>query len=184
MGEFRLGPNGPRPLDLVDYNLRVQHLATLRLRNRIRNVGQERLFYTPHMQRMLVRHQIMRAQDIANRERRLEGSDQYYQQLVDDVAANGGNQWPPPGMEVPNNQAQFDEHGANYNLNDPPPDLEEEDPDFDPIEPSSEASTQGPANLPLAPLVIEVDSDEESVHSVINIASDTSVIDLSDDDED
>ena len=123
----------------------------------------------------------MRDQDIANRERRLEESDQYYQRLVDDVAENGGNQWPPPGMEVPNNQAQPDEHAVNVNINAPPPDFEEEDPDYDPAEPSSVASAQEPANPPPAN---EGSSDEESVHSVINISSDTSVINLSDDDED
>lgn len=85
----------------MDYDLRVQHLAMLGLRSRIRNVRQERLFYTPYIQRELVRHQIMRDQDIANRERRLEKSDQYYERLVDDVAENDGNQWPPPEMEVP-----------------------------------------------------------------------------------
>ena len=180
MGGFRLGPNGPRPLDLIDYDLRVHHLATLRLRRRIREVGQERLFYTPQLHREVVRHKIMRDQDIANRERRLEESDQYYQRLVDDVAENGGNQWPPPGMEMPNNQAQPDEHAVNVNINAPPPDFEEEDPDYDPTEPSSVASAQEPANPPPAN---EGSSDEESVHSVINISSDTSVINLSDDDE-
>lgn len=91
------------------------------------------------------------------------------------------------GVEVPNNQAQSDEHGASLNFDDPPLNLEEEDPDYDPTEPissSSVASTQQPANQPLAPHVIEVDSDEDSVHFVIDISSDTSVIDLSDDEED
>ncbi|KAK9939268.1 hypothetical protein M0R45_015970 [Rubus argutus] len=181
MGGFRLGPNGPRLLDMVDYDLRVQHIATIRLRERIPEAGQERLFYTPQMQREFVRHKIMRDQDIANRERRLEELDQYYQRFVDDIAENGGNQWPPPGMEVPNNQAQPEEHGVNININDPPPDFEEEDPDYDPAEPSSVASAQGHVHPPPAN---EGSSDEESVHSVINISSDTSVINLSDDDED
>lgn len=75
----------------MDYDQRVQHLATLRLRSRIPNVGQERLFYIPQMQKELVRHQIMQDQDIINRERRLEKLDQYYEQLVDDVTENGKN---------------------------------------------------------------------------------------------
>ncbi|KAK9932309.1 hypothetical protein M0R45_019552 [Rubus argutus] len=68
-----------------------------------------------------------------------------------------------------------------FNINDPPPDLEEDDPDYDPTEPSSVASAQEPAHPPPAN---EGSSDEVSVHFVINISSDTSIINLSDDDED
>lgn len=33
---------------------------------------------------------------------------------------------------MPNNQAQPEEYGANININAQPPDLEEEDPEYDP----------------------------------------------------
>lgn len=156
-GEFEIGPNGPRPVDQVDYHLRVRYAATLRLRNRIRDVGQRWMFYTPQMQRQVVRHRIMRDQDIARSERIQEMSDNLYHHLEEDVAEHGGNQWPPPGAEVGGNEEQDEEDDPNY---EPMEDevsesvnnqvqVDEEDPNHEPMEDPSEV-VSGPSQPPLA----------------------------------
>ena len=208
-GEFEIGPNGPRPVDQVDYYLRVRSAATLRLRNRIRDVGQRWMFYTPQMQRQVVRHRIMRDQDIARSERIQEMSDNLYHHLEEDVAEHGGIQWPPPGAEVGDNEEQDGEDDPNY---EPMEDevsesvnnqvqVDEEDPNHEPMEDPSEVVSE-PSQPPLATpinealttpvneaLVVPVNEelsdaeDDGSVHSVTYISSNTSVIDLSDDDD-
>ncbi|CAL9012688.1 unnamed protein product [Prunus brigantina] len=98
-GGFQMGPEGLIPIDEEVYHSRLRNQAYVDVVNEVVETGYRRMFYTPEMQRLVVRHQLQ-ANNIRS-QYQLNTEAHSYNQVLEDAAIIAANMWPPPGIDLP-----------------------------------------------------------------------------------
>ena len=105
-GGFKLGPNGLEPYDEDLYHSRIRNEAFMELVMDTYESNRRRMFYRPEMQREVVRH-INKSLNLKTQYRiMIESSENLYGDVMNHVTTLGGNEWPPPGINLAQVPAQ------------------------------------------------------------------------------
>ncbi|KAL6293902.1 hypothetical protein ACE6H2_002044 [Prunus campanulata] len=94
-----MGLDGLIPLDKEVYHNRLRNQAYVDVVNEVIDIGYRRMFYTPEMQRMVVRRRLQ-ANNIGS-QYQLNIEAHSYNQVLEDAAIIAVDIWPPSGIDLP-----------------------------------------------------------------------------------
>ncbi|CAB4294394.1 unnamed protein product [Prunus armeniaca] len=180
-GGFQIGPKGLIPIDEKVYHSRPRNQAYVDVVNEVVETGYRRMFYTPEMQRLVVRHRLQANNIRSQYQLNIEAHS--YNQVLEDAAIIAADMWPPPGIDLP-----YVPEPQDLNLPhvpDPGDEAYLELLDLDALSAESVASSapvviieqQNPS-----PTIINISSDDENEYPE-PIIPHVEVIDISSDDE-
>ncbi|KAL6289027.1 hypothetical protein ACE6H2_006537 [Prunus campanulata] len=146
--------------------------------NEVIDTGNRRMFYTPEMQRLVVRRRLQ-ANNIRS-QYQLNIEEHSYNQVLEDAAIIAADMWPPPGVDLP-----YIPEPQELNLPHVPDPGDEAFLELDALSAESVGSAASvviiePQNSD--PIVINLSSDDENEHPEPVIPP-VEIIDISSDDE-
>ncbi|KAI5336943.1 hypothetical protein L3X38_016212 [Prunus dulcis] len=99
-GGFQMGPNGLILVDEEVYHSRLRNQAYVDVVNEVIDTRYRRMFYTPEIQRLIVRHRL-HANNIRS-QYQLNIEAHSYDKVLEDAAIIAADIWPPPpGIDLP-----------------------------------------------------------------------------------
>lgn len=118
-GGYHMGKDGIVPANDAIYDIVSDLNSTEILRNEMWKVGNEKIFYTPEMQRECIDYRLKSKMEDIQRARAKVKDDEIYNSLQDQIIAEGGIAWPPPGIYLPQVEDPVENHPENSANNSP-----------------------------------------------------------------
>ncbi|KAL6289101.1 hypothetical protein ACE6H2_006611 [Prunus campanulata] len=98
-GRFQMGHDGLIPVEEEEFHSRLRHQAYVDVVNEVIDTQNRRMFYTPEMQRLVVRRRLQANNIRSQYQLNIEAHS--YNQVLEDDAIVAADMWPPPGVDLP-----------------------------------------------------------------------------------